>query len=35
LQAYRLTNPWARLMVGVMWPLGYALYRRDRRRGVA
>ncbi|NMU91797.1 glycosyltransferase family 2 protein, partial [Achromobacter ruhlandii] len=34
-QAYRLTNPWARLMVGVMWPLGYALYRRDRRRGVA
>lgn len=34
-QAYRLTQPWARVMVGVMWPLGYALYRRDRRRGVA
>ena len=34
-QAYRLTRPLGRLMVGLMWPLGYALYRRDRRRGIA
>ncbi|WP_088138474.1 glycosyltransferase family 2 protein [Achromobacter xylosoxidans] len=34
-QAYKLTNPAAKFMVAVMWPLGYALYRRDRRRGVA
>ena len=34
-QAYRLTHPVARFMVAAMWPLGYALYRRDRRRGVA
>ncbi|AZS77915.1 MULTISPECIES: glycosyltransferase family 2 protein [Achromobacter] len=33
--AYRLTNPMATFMVAAMWPLGYALYRRDRRRGVA
>ena len=29
------TRPLGRLMVGLMWPLGYALYRRDRRRGIA
>ena len=34
-QAYRLNNPLAAFLVGVMYPLGYALYRRDRRRGVA
>ncbi|KOF51909.1 MULTISPECIES: glycosyltransferase family A protein [unclassified Achromobacter] len=34
LKAYRLTNKVGRLMVALMWPLGYALYRRDRRRGV-
>lgn len=34
-QAYRLTQPSARLLVLLMWPLGYLLYRRDRRRGVA
>ena len=34
-QAYKLTNPAAKFMVAAMWPLGYALYRRDRRRGVA
>ncbi|MGE8640478.1 MAG: glycosyltransferase family 2 protein, partial [Achromobacter sp.] len=34
-QAYRLTNPAATFMVAAMWPVGYALYRRDRRRGVA
>ena len=34
-QTYRLTRPLGRLMVGLMWPLGYALYRRDRRRGIA
>ncbi|KRC68944.1 GalNAc(5)-diNAcBac-PP-undecaprenol beta-1,3-glucosyltransferase [compost metagenome] len=33
-QAYRLTNPLATFLVAAMWPLGYALYRRDRRRGV-
>ena len=33
--SYRLTRPLGRLMVGLMWPLGYALYRRDRRRGIA
>lgn len=33
--AYRLTNRWARVLVGVMWPMGYLLYRRDQRRGVA
>ena len=34
-QAYKLTNPVAKFMVAAMWPLGYAMYRRDRRRGVA
>ncbi|MCD0505021.1 glycosyltransferase family 2 protein [Bordetella petrii] len=32
--AYRLTSPLARGLVFLMWPLGYALYRRDRRRGL-
>jgi glycosyltransferase involved in cell wall biosynthesis len=34
-QAYKLTNPMAKFMVAALWPLGYAMYRRDRRRGVA
>lgn len=34
LDAYKLTQPAARALVLLMWPLGYALYRRDRRRGV-
>ena len=34
-QAYPLTNAAARVLVALMWPMGYALYRRDQRRGVA
>lgn len=33
-QAYPLTQPVARMLVAVMWPAGYALHRRDRRRGL-
>ncbi|WP_144636624.1 glycosyltransferase family 2 protein [Bordetella genomosp. 13] len=29
---YRLTNPAALALVWLLWPMGYALYRRDRRR---
>lgn len=32
---YPLTKMAAKALVGLMWPLGYALYRRDQRRGVA
>ncbi len=32
---YRLTQPVALALVWLMWPLGYALYRRDRHREVA
>jgi len=32
---YRLTNVWAGMLVTLMWPLGYVMYRRDRRRGLA
>lgn len=31
---YRLTHPLARLLVLAMWPLGYLLHRRDKRRGL-
>lgn len=34
-QAYPLKSPAARVLVALMWPLGYALYRRDQRRGIA
>jgi len=34
-EAYRLTQPAALLLVWLMWPLGYLLYRRDRHRQVA
>lgn len=32
---FRLTNGWAWALVGIMWPVGYLMYRRDRRRGLA
>ncbi|MVW77411.1 glycosyltransferase family 2 protein [Bordetella sp. 02P26C-1] len=35
LKDYPLRNVAARVLVGVMYPVGYALYRRDQRRGVA
>ncbi|ARP96297.1 glycosyltransferase family 2 protein [Bordetella genomosp. 13] len=31
---YRLTQPGALALVWLLWPLGYALYRRDRHRQV-
>jgi len=33
--AYRLTQPAGLALVWLMWPLGYLLYRRDRRRQIA
>lgn len=33
-QAYPLKCLPARALVAVMWPVGYALYRRDQRRGI-
>ncbi|AKQ54275.1 glycosyl transferase family protein [Bordetella hinzii] len=32
--SHRLTHPAGRLLVWLMWPLGYLLYLRDRRRGL-
>jgi len=32
---YALTRPSARALVWLLWPVGYAMYRRDRYRGMA